>query len=260
MQMILVVDVGNTTIRFGLFYGDEIIVMWKIMTKIQKTSDEYTVIINSWFTQHNIDKTGVKGVVISSVVPNVMHSFNNAIRKTFGLEPLIVKAGIKTGISINVDDPREVGPDRIVDAAAAYNLYGGPSVVLDFGTATTYDLINEKGAFISAVTSPGIQISADALGTRTAMLPNIEIVKPPTILAKNTISSMQAGLVYGYVGQVEYIVKRIKKEANYPNATVVATGGYAQVIQEETDVIDIYDPLLTLKGMKIIWDKNNYAK
>lgn len=255
--MIFVIDIGNTTCRFGLFEGNEIVSVWKLMTTQQKTSDELSILITAWFLQNEFDIQKVKGVVISSVVPNVMHSFVNAIHKTFDMSPLIVRAGVKTGVFIQVDDPREVGADRIADVVAGYYLYGGPCLALDFGTATTYNLASADGIFSAAVTAPGIQISADALWSKAALLPHIEIKCPPSILAKNTITSMQAGLVYGHVGQVEYIVKKMKEEAGCPDAKVIVTGGYAKIIQDLTDIIDVYDPLLTLKGMKIIWDKNN---
>ncbi|NMC57225.1 MAG: type III pantothenate kinase [Eubacteriaceae bacterium] len=258
--MILVIDIGNTTCRFGLFKDDEILAVWKLMTAPQKSSDEYTILINAWFLHNGFDKKQVKGVVISSVVPNVMHSFINTINKTFNITPLIVKAGIKTGIFIQTDDPREVGADRIADAVAGYYLHGGPCLVLDFGTATTYNMVGSDGIFFAAVTAPGIQISADALWSKAALLPHIEIKSPPSILAKNTITSMQAGLVFGHVGSVEYIVNKMKKDSGYLDAKVIATGGYAQIIESLTDVIDVYDPMLTLKGMKIIWDKNNAKK
>ncbi len=255
--MILVIDIGNSTCKFGLFYKNEIVAVWKAVTRDQKTSDEYGILIHSWFQQNKFDPANVKGVVLSSVVPNLTHSFVNAISKTFNLTPLIVKAGVKTGIAIQVDDPREVGSDRIADVVAGFYLYGGPCLVMDFGTATTFNLANGDGVFHAAVTSPGIQISADALWSKTAMLPHIEIACPPSILAKNTVTSMQAGLVYGHVGQVEYIIKKMREEAQCEDAKVIATGGYAQIIRAKTDIIDIYDPLLTLKGLKLIWDKNN---
>lgn len=255
--MILVIDIGNSTCKFGLFDKNEIVAVWKAVTRDQKTSDEYAILIRSWFEQNKFNPADVKGVVLSSVVPNLTHSFVSTISKTFQLTPLILKAGVKTGIAIQVDDPREVGADRIADVAAGFYLYGGPCLVMNFGTATTFDLVNADGLFHAAVTSPGIQISADALWSRTAMLPHVEIACPPSILAKNTVHSMQAGLIYGYVGQVEYITRKMKEEARCPEAKVIATGGYAQVIHSKTDVIDVYDPLLTLKGLKLIWDKNN---
>lgn len=258
--MILVIDIGNTTCRFGLFKDDTIIAVWKLMTAQQKSSDEYTILLNAWFAQNGFDKKQVKGIVLSSVVPNVMHSFINAINKIFAISPIIVKAGIKTGIFIQTDDPREVGADRIADTVAGYYLYGGPCLVLDFGTATTYNFVGPDGIFFAAVTAPGIQISADALWSKAALLPHIEIKSPPSILAKNTITSMQAGLVYSHVGSVEYVVKKMKQDSGYTDAKVIATGGYAQIIEDLTDIIDEYDPYLTLKGMKIIWDKNNAKK
>jgi len=185
-----------------------------------------------------------------------MHSFTNTMRRYFNIEPLIVGPGIKTGIMIKSENPKEVGADRIVDSVAAYEQYGGPLIVIDYGTATTYDVISENGEFLYGITSPGIQISADALWSKTAQLPNIEIKKPNSILAKNTITSMQAGLVYGYIGQTEYIVKKIKEEMKNENIKVVATGGLGRIISDETKYIDIYDPQLLLKGLKYIHDKN----
>jgi type III pantothenate kinase len=189
-------------------------------------------------------------------VPNIMCSFTRVLEKYLGLEPIIVGPGTKTGLDIKAENPKEVGADRIVDAVAAYEIYGGPIIVIDFGTATTYDVVSEKFEFIAAITSPGIQISADALWSRAAQLPNIAIRKPRSIMARNTITSMQAGLVYGYIGQVEYIVQKIKEEMNNFNVKVVATGGLGSIIFPETKVIDEYDILLTLKGLKIIYEKN----
>ena len=170
--------------------------------------------------------------------------------------PIIVGPGIKTGITISTDNPREVGADRIVGIVAAYHMFGGPLIVIDFGTATTYDVVNEKGEFKYGITSPGIQITADALWQRTAQLPSVEIKKPESILAKNTVTSIQAGLVYGYIGQVEYIIKKIKEELAAENMKVVATGGLGRIIYDETSMIDVYDPELLFKGLKIIHDKN----
>ena len=184
-----------------------------------------------------------------------MYSLNSGIIKYFGIEPIIVGIGTKTGIKINRTDPREVGSDRIVDAVAAYHMYGGPVLTVDFGTATTYDLINADGVFEAEVTSPGIRLIANALWTGTAKLPEIEIKVPETILCKDTISSMQAGVCMGYIGQTEYIVKRMRKESGYDNMKVVATGGLGKMIYENTDCIDVYDPDLTLHGLRLIMDK-----
>lgn len=254
--MILVVDIGNTNTVVGVYKEDELMGSWRMVTRSDKTSDEYGVFIMNLLIYSNIDHKEIVGAIVSSVVPNVMHSFENALKKYFNINPLIVGPGIKTGIMLSSDNPRQVGADRIVDIVAAFEQYGGPLIVIDFGTATTYDIVNEYGEFKYGVTSPGIQISADALWSRTAQLPKIEIKKPSSILAKNTISSMQAGLVYGYIGQVEYIVKKMKEEFGREDMKVIATGGLGRLISDETSVIDVYDPQLLLKGLKIIYEKN----
>jgi type III pantothenate kinase len=225
-------------------------------TSSKRTSDEFGMFIHSLLQTKNMTFDQIEHVIISSVVPDIMYSLTNGIRKYFDIQPLIVGPGIKTGINIRTENPKEVGADRLVNSVAAYHLYGGPNIVLDFGTATTYDVVSTQGEFIAGITSPGIQISLDALWQRAAKLPKIAIKKPKSIMAKNTVESMQAGLVYGYIGQVEYIVKTIKEEMKDPNIKVIATGGIAKVIASETDVIDIYDPLLTLKGLRIIYEKN----
>ncbi len=254
--MILAVDIGNTNIVIGVYDGDNIAGSWRMVTRSEKTSDEYGIFILNLLEYNNIDHKKIKSAIVSSVVPNVMHSFENALRKYFGIDAIIVGPGIKTGITISTDNPREVGADRIVGLVAAYHMFGGPLIVIDFGTATTYDVVSEKGEFKYGITSPGIQISADALWQRTAQLPSVEIKKPDSILAKNTITSIQAGLVYGYIGQVEYIIKKIKEEMNLKKMNVVATGGLGRMIFDETNMIDVYDPQLLFKGLKIIHDKN----
>lgn len=254
--MLLTVDVGNTNITLGLFQGDKVFVTFRITTQAARTSDEYGSMIAEMLVRKGIKVKEVEDVIIASVVPKVMYSLNSGIIKYFGIQPIVVGVGTKTGIRINRTDPREVGADRIVDAVAAYELYGGPCIVIDFGTATTYDLISEQGTFEAGVTSPGIQISAKALWDGTAKLPEIEIRKPESILGKDTISSMQAGIVYGYIGQTEYIVNRMKEESGIKNIKVIATGGLGRVIYENTDCIDVYDNQLTLQGMRIIYEKN----
>ncbi len=254
--MILAVDIGNTNIVIGVYDGDNIAGSWRMVTRSEKTSDEYGIFILNLLEYNNIDHKKIKSAIVSSVVPNVMHSFENALRKYFDIDAIIVGPGIKTGITISTDNPREVGADRIVGLVAAYHMFGGPLIVIDFGTATTYDVVSEKGEFKYGITSPGIQISADALWQRTAQLPSVEIKKPDSILAKNTITSIQAGLVYGYIGQVEYIIKKIKEEMNLKKMNVVATGGLGRMIFDETNMIDVYDPQLLFKGLKIIHDKN----
>lgn len=256
--MVLVVDIGNTNIVIGVYKGNELLGNWRMVTKSEKTSDEYGIFILNLLRYNDIDYKNIKSAIVSSVVPNVMYSFENALKKFFNIEPIVVGPGTKTGITIMTDNPREVGADRIVGLVAGHELYGKDStlIVIDFGTATTFDVVNEKGEYRYGITSPGIQITSDALWQRTAQLPKIEIKKPDTILAKNTVTSMQAGLVYGYIGQVEYIVQKVKEEMNDENIKVVATGGMGRLISEETSKIDIFDPELLFKGLKIIHDKN----
>lgn len=254
--MILVVDIGNTNIVIGIYKEDEFIDSWRMVTRSEKTSDEYGIFILSLLNYNNIDYKEINGAIVSSVVPNLMHSFKNALKKYFNVSPLIVGPGIKTGIKVSIENPDKVGADRIVNIVAAYEQYGGPLIVIDFGTATTYDVVSEDGEFKCGVISAGIGITAEALWKRTAQLPSIEIKKTPSILAKNTTTSMQAGLLYGYVGQVEYIVKKIKEELDDENMKVIATGGLGRLISDETTSIDVYDSQLMLKGLKILHDKN----
>ncbi len=253
--MLLVVDVGNTNITLGLFDGEKLNATFRMTSKAQRTSDEYGVLLVNMIAQKGMDISRITDVIIASVVPNIMHSFVSAIIKYLGRKPFIVGPGTKTGIRIVTGNPQEIGADRIVDAAAAYFLYGGPVLVLDFGTATTYDLVTENGSFAAGITSPGIGISADALWNQAAKLPQISIRKPESILARDTISSMQAGLVYGYIGQTEYIIDKVKEESGINDLRVVATGGLGKMIADETDHIDIYDPELTLQGLRIIYEK-----
>ena len=258
--MILVIDVGNTNLTLGVFRGEELLATFRMTTKIPRTSDEYGVMISQLLRDREIDIALLEGSIIASVVPDVMHSLVGGIVRYTKTTPLIVGPGIKTGIRIVTEDPRAVGADRIVDAVAAYEKYGGPVLVLDFGTATTYDLITEAGEFTAGITAPGIRISSEALWTQTAKLPNIEIKKPKSILAQETISSMQAGLMYGQIGQTEYIIRKVKEESGIQNLKVVATGGLGRTIADETDAIDIYDSSLTLDGLRILYEKNAKKK
>ena len=253
--MLLVMDVGNTNITLGVFDGNKLEATFRMTTKIPRTSDEYGIIVRDLLQHNQIEVSDILAVIISSVVPNVMHSLTSAIIKYIHVTPIIVAPGIKTGIRIATENPRQIGADRIVDAAGAYELYGGPVLVLDFGTATTYDLVDAGGAFVAGVTAPGIRISAKALWQDAAKLPEIEICKPASILAQETISSMQAGLVYGQIGQTEYIVRSMIAESGYKDVKVVATGGLGRIIANETECIDIYDPNLTLSGLRLIFEK-----
>lgn len=255
--MILVIDVGNTNMTLGVYEGEELKCTFRMMTKTPRTSDEYGVMITQLLKNKGIEAHELEGSIVSSVVPDVMHSLIGSLVRYLGTKPVIVGPGIKTGIRIITEDPRAIGADRIVDAVAAYEKYGGPILVLDFGTATTYDLITEKGEFAAGITAPGIRISSEALWTKAAKLPNFEIKKPKSILAQETITSMQAGLVYGQIGQTEYIIRKVQEESGIKNLKVVATGGLGRLISDETEAIHIYDSSLTLDGLRIIYEKNN---
>lgn len=254
--MLLAVDVGNTNLTFGVFDGEELKSRFTMTTKVSRTADEYGLWLRNLLEAKKISCAAITEVIISSVVPPVMPFLVEGIREYLHCKPLIVGTGTKTGIKVSVANPKEIGADRIVDAVAAYELYGGPILVIDYGTATTYDLVSERGYFVTGITAPGIRICANALWNETARLPEIEIVKPDTILAKDTVTSMQAGLVYGYIGQTEYIIKKVKEEAGLDNMKVVATGGFGKIVSDETEMIDVYDPELTMKGLQIINRKN----
>ena len=255
--MILTIDVGNTNITCGVFDGDVIVASFRITTKMPRTSDEYGMILYNLLEQNNIQPMDIGDAIICSVVPNVMHSLRGGLVKYFHITPIIVEAGIKTGIRIVTPNPQQIGADRIVDAVGAYEIYGGPVLVIDFGTATTYDFVDESGAFLGGITAPGIRISAKALSEDAAKLPEIEIKKPESILGKDTITSMQAGIVYGQKGQTEYIINKVKEEVGLENVKTVVTGGLGRIIANETTCIDIYDPNLTLKGIYRVYKKQN---
>ena len=253
--MLLVFDVGNTNITIGLFDGETLIGSYRMTTKLPRTSDEYGMFFLNLLHSKSMEAEQIEAAIIASVVPNVNQSLNNGIKKYIHVEPIMVGPGIRTGIRIMTENPRELGADRIVDAVGAYYLYGGPILVIDYGTATTYYLIFEDGSFVAGVTAPGIRLSANALWREAAKLPEIEIVKPETILAKSTVPSMQAGLVYGHIGETEYIIKKMMEEAQLDNMKVVAPGGLGKIIAEGTNSIDVYDSNLTLKGLQIIYEK-----
>ncbi|RDU24188.1 type III pantothenate kinase [Anaerosacchariphilus polymeriproducens] len=253
--MLLVIDVGNTNITLGVFNKKDLIAKFRVTTKMQRTSDEFGICICDLLEHRNIEVNDIKDIIVASVVPNIMHSLLSGMIKYLNITPIVVEAGIKTGIKLKVENPKQLGADRIVDVVGAKELYGGPIIVVDFGTATTYDMINEADEFIAGVTAPGIRTSAMSLWKEAAKLPEIEIMKPASILAKETITSMQAGLVYGQIGQTEYIIECMKRESGIRNITTVATGGLGAVIAKETKSIDIYNPDLTLQGMRFIYDK-----
>ncbi len=253
--MLLAIDIGNTNITIGLFNQDEIVGTFRMTTKIPRTSDEYGTFLYNLLHSKGMKREDVDAAIMASVVPDVNHHIINGLIKYFNVNPILVGPGIKTGIKIAIPNPKEVGADRIVDAVAAYEIYGGPVLVIDYGTATTHDLVLGDATLVGGVTSPGIRIAAHALWQDAAKLPKIEILKPNQILGKDTISSMQSGLVYGHIGQTEYIVRKIQEEAQLEEMKVVATGGLGKIISDATDCIDIYDPNLTLKGLQILYNK-----
>lgn len=253
--MLLALDIGNTNITIGLFDKDELVATFRMTTKIPRTSDEYGIFFCNMLEGKGFSKEDVDAAIMASVVPDVNHHVINGLIKYFNVNPLEVGPGIKTGIKIALPNPKEVGADRIVDAVAAYEIFGGPVLVVDFGTATTHDLVLKDATLVGGVTSPGIRIAANALWQDAAKLPKIEIKRPENVLGKDTISSMQAGLVYGHIGQTEYIIRKVQEEAGLSEMKVVATGGLGKIIFDETDAIQYYDPNLTLKGLNILYNK-----
>lgn len=254
--MIFVVDVGNTNIVLGVYDGEDLKYHWRIGTSREKTEDEYGMLVKQLFSHEGLATSDVDGIIISSVVPPIMYALERMCKKYFSVNPMVIGPGIKTGLNIKYDNPKEVGADRIVNAVAAIEYYGSPLIIVDFGTATTYCYINEEKQYMGGAIAPGIGISTEALYNRASKLPRIEIVKPKGgIVGKNTVSAMQSGILYGYVGQVEGIVNRMK-EQSIGNAKVIATGGLATLIANESTVVDVVDPFLTLKGLKMIYTKN----
>lgn len=254
--MLMAIDVGNTNITIGFFEGSRLVKNYRMTTKVRRTSDEYGMDLLNFLDMAQLSKDDIEACIISSVVPKVMHSFRNAIIKFIDIMPIIVGPGVKTGIFIQLENPKSVGADRIADCAGAFYEHGGPILVVDFGTATTYDYVDEKGNFKSGVISVGIESGANALWGQTAQLPEVEIKRPATILAKNTATEMQAGIFYQFLGGFETIVKQFRKELGH-DFKVIATGGLGRIICNYTDLIDVYDPNLIFKGLKVIYDKTN---
>ncbi|SHJ49436.1 type III pantothenate kinase [Parasporobacterium paucivorans] len=254
--MLLAIDAGNTNITIAVFEKEKMVASFRLTTKIPRTSDEYGLLMLDLLAHNKIDATKIDSVVIASVVPNIMHSLNNGITHYLKTKPLILGPGTKTGIKLTSANPHEIGADRIADVVGAYEIYGGPLIVVDFGTATTYDFVTADGTFATGITCPGIRTAAQALWQNAAQIPEIEIKKPTSIMAKDTVTSIQAGLVYGCIGQTEYIIDKIKEEAGIPGIKTVATGGLGKIIADATNKIDIYDSGLTLHGLRLIYNKN----
>lgn len=257
--MLVAIDIGNTNITIGIFDKDELIGNYRLTTKVRRTSDEYGFMLKTFLDNSNIHKADVDDVIISSVVPKVMHSFRNGIKKFMEIEPIMVAPGIKSGISVQLENPKSVGSDRIADCAGAFYEYGGPVLIVDFGTATTYDYVDENGCFKAGTIGVGIETGANALWGQTAQLPEIEIKPPKTILAKNTQTEMQAGIFYQYLGGIEYTIKQFRKEVG-KDFKVIATGGLGRIVCNHTKLIDVYDSNLIFKGLKIIYEKTKENK
>ncbi len=253
--MILTMDVGNTNIKTALFEGQELCKYWRISTSKTNTSDEYGLIIAGLFNHDGIDMSAVEGIAMSSVVPTINFTLEHMCKNYFHKAPMMVAPGIRTGINIKYENPRELGSDRIANAVAAYELYGGPCIFIDFGTATTFGVVDGHGSFLGGCICPGIKLASEALVRDTAKLPRFELVKPDHVIGKTTVTNLQSGLIYGYIGQVEYLVRQMKAELNAPDAFVVATGGMGVLVAED-GVIDKLDGLLTLKGLRILYERN----
>jgi type III pantothenate kinase len=252
---LLTIDIGNTNITFGLYEGETLGPRWRIRTIHEKMPDEYGILLDQLFRHQGHRPQQVTGAALASVVPPLTPVFAQVCQGYLGLEPLVVDAGVRTGVHIRYENPREVGADRVVDAAAVQTLYGVPACVVDFGTATTFDAVSADGDYLGGAIAPGIGIAARALFERTAKLPRVELTRPPSAIGRNTVHSIQSGLLFGYVGLVEGMVARFKAELG-PQTRVIATGGLAEVIARETDVIGVVDPWLTLHGLRIIHELN----
>ena len=253
--MILTLDIGNTNIKTALFNGPDMVKYWRLSTNIQNSSDEYGITLVNLFNHAGIPTDAVEGIIISSVVPTINFTIEHMCQNYFDQSPTFVVPGVKTGINIKYENPRELGSDRIANAVAAYEEYGAPTIFIDFGTATTFGVIDEGGAFLGGCICPGIKLASEALVSGTAKLPRFELTRPERVIGRTTLTNLQSGMYYGYVGLVRNIVRAIKQELGR-EATVVATGGMAVMVADESKVIDKLDGLLTLKGLRLIYERN----
>ncbi|GAA0223651.1 type III pantothenate kinase [Actinomadura nitritigenes] len=258
--MLLTIDVGNTHTVLGLFEGEEVIEHWRINTDPRRTADEIAVVLQGLVQQSPLlAETDISGIALCSTVPSVLHEMREMCRRYYGDVPaVIVEPGVKTGVPVRMDNPKEVGADRIVNALAAVHTHGGPAIVVDFGTATTFDAVSAKGEYVGGAIAPGIEISIDALSSRGAQLHKIELVRPRSVIAKNTVEALQSGIIFGFAGQVDGIVERMSEElVDEPDeVTVIATGGLAPLVLEESRSIDVFEPWLTLIGLRLIYQRN----
>lgn len=264
--MLLAFDVGNTNIVLGVFKEGQMIANWRMETDNKKSADEYGMIISQLFKYEGLKMENVRDVIISTVVPSVLYTLQHLSMKYFNRKAMVIGPGIKTGLIVKYDNPKQVGADRIVNAVAAHAKYGGPLIIIDFGTATTFCAVSEKAEYIGGTIAPGLKISSEALFEKTSKLPKVELEEPGHVICRNTINSMQSGLVYGHMGMVDYIVKKMKKELleycgnDEKEVKVIATGGLATLIDAGIDCIDHVDKMLTLEGLQLIYEKNKKTK
>ena len=254
-HLLLVFDIGNSNIVLGTYEGRKLLKHWRVSTDRQKTGDEYGMLINNLFSYQSIRMEDIDAIIISSVVPPLVVPMIKMCKRYFHTKPLVVGPGIRTGIRLHYENPRAIGADRIVNVVGAYEAYGGPLIVIDIGTATTFDVVDTNGDFLGGVIAPGLGTSSDALFARASQLPRIELVPTKQIICRNTIQGMQAGIIFGYVGQIDGIVRRIKQEYGHP-MKVIATGGFARMIARESVTIDKVDHFLTLSGLQVLYERN----
>ncbi|MGI5916907.1 MAG: type III pantothenate kinase [Anaerolineae bacterium] len=253
--MLLCIDIGNTNITLGLYHGDDLVAHWRLSTDYHKMPDEYGVMLMTLLSHRGYSVTDIHGVSMASVVPPVTDLFREVLRAYVKVGPLIVGAGVRTGVAIRYESPRDVGADRVVNAAATYHFYGGPACVVDYGTGTTFDAVSATGEYLGGAIAPGIRIAAEALFQRTAKLPPIDFQRPHKAIGTNTMDAIRSGMLYGYVGLTEGMIARFRDELG-PDMRVIATGGLAEVIARETNLIEVVDPWLTLKGLRLIYEMN----